>query len=55
MHSRRIGPARLLFWLLALVGCATPARGAGREKPPPWPGDAWRQAHRVIDLQLHVQ
>ncbi|MFM7101379.1 MAG: amidohydrolase family protein [Verrucomicrobiota bacterium] len=55
MHSRRIGPARLLFWLLALVGCATPARGAGRETPPPWPGDAWRQAHRVIDLHLHVQ
>ena len=24
------------------------------ETPPPWPGDAWRGEHRIIDLHLHV-
>lgn len=24
------------------------------ESPPPWPGDAWRAAHRIIDLHQHI-
>ncbi len=24
------------------------------ESPPPWPGDSWRAAHRIIDLHQHV-
>ena len=27
---------------------------AGAEAPAPWPGDAWRKDHRIIDLHMHI-
>jgi predicted TIM-barrel fold metal-dependent hydrolase len=27
----------------------------GLETPPPWRGDAWRSAHRIIDLHQHIE
>ena len=48
-------------WILAglLTACgaglATALLAAGAETPPPWPGDAWRAAHRVIDLHEHIE
>jgi hypothetical protein len=30
------------------------AIGGGPETPPPWPGDAWRAEHRIVDLHQHI-
>lgn len=38
-----------LIWLLTALA----AFGA-EETPPPWPGDAWRAEHRIIDLHQHI-
>lgn len=32
----------------------TATTAADRETPPPWPGDEWRRAHRIIDLHQHI-
>jgi predicted TIM-barrel fold metal-dependent hydrolase len=39
--------------LLAILPAVFPAL-AGPETPPPWPGDAWRREHRIIDLHQHI-
>ena len=46
-----------ILWLAlaTLIDPAVRAAGAkGRETPPPWTGDAWRQERRVIDLHEHI-
>ncbi len=37
-----------------LVVPALFAAETGDESPPPWPGDAWRAEHRIIDLHQHI-
>lgn len=39
--------------LLASLHTVSPAL-AGPESPSPWPGDAWRREHRIIDLHQHI-
>jgi len=47
-------PHLLLFPLLVALALQTSESGAGEETPPPWPGDTWRQDHRIIDLHQHI-
>jgi hypothetical protein len=44
--------SRVAAFLLTLA-CLT-GRADTTETPPPWPGDAWRAAHRIIDLHQHL-
>ena len=44
--------SRVAAFLLGLA-CLT-GRADTPETPPPWPGDAWRAAHRIIDLHQHL-
>ena len=37
---------------VGLLVCSRDVQGA--ETAPPWPGDAWRREHRVIDLHQHI-
>lgn len=49
------GPPRLLALTLGLlVSVPSPGAPAAAETRPPWPGDAWRQERRIIDLHMHI-
>ena len=43
----------LIGWVGLVVGFGSMAR-AELETPPPWPGDAWRREHRIMDLHQHI-
>lgn len=52
---QRMRSRSLLSALPVAVGLLVGSRDVqGAETPPPWPGDAWRQEHRVIDLHQHI-
>ena len=47
-------PAARLHALLAVLATLFRYDPAGAETPGPWPGDAWRKEHRIIDLHMHI-
>lgn len=39
----------------ALAALCALTAWAGAETPPPWPGDAWRQRLRIVDVHQHIE
>ena len=55
-----LASSRLAFHLWALIfairvlNTVAQAAAPGSPTPHPWPGDTWRQEHRIIDLHQHI-